>query len=214
MKTSFLALSVVLLAGCSSGSSNGDVDEGAVEVGRRSSVPPVTVESYASHPAIVEIRGIVKDVDAKIAARQLAKDEKTGLCPAGGEDSRTKFADGAKVRSLIFSGGMEDSVQTETHYYDAAGKLRFVFNENSGSLGCVLTETRRYFAASGDEIISVSRTAAAEMREGSDDCGDVGAKLARAKDEQVSAGTLQLRARVKDDPNGAFDVAVSKPDCF
>jgi len=153
---SLTALSLVALAavGCARPSSNEDV---AAAEGEVSTTAPITIQNWLTHPKIVAVRKIVNTIDAS----KFESESKTGLCgdSGHGESERTKITDDhGRIRELVLAGGSEDSAETDSHYYDANGKLRFIFTTRNDVHGNS-DELRTYFDETGARIWDVRRHA-------------------------------------------------------
>jgi hypothetical protein len=82
-----------------------------------------TLEDHVNHPAIEAIREQVNAVDALVLGGKLVETTNPGC-----DGSNTKFVDGAgRIRKYVTTGGESEFGASMTSYYDAAGKLLFVF---------------------------------------------------------------------------------------
>lgn len=113
----------------------------------------ITSANWQQHPKIKAVRTVVESVNAglrkgafKISVRKFEECEPY-------EDSLRKMAVDSKgvVRRYEKQAGSEDSGLTWEHYYDEAGRLRFVFISGGASNGAQL-EHRVYFDESGKRI--------------------------------------------------------------
>lgn len=152
---SLTALALVALAavGCAQTS---DEDVSSAE-GQATSSAPITIRNWMTHPKIVAVRKIVNMIDAS----KYESESKTGLCgdSGHGESERTKITDDkGRIRELVLAGGSEDSAETDSHYYDANGKLRFIFTTRNDVHGNS-DEIRTYFDETGARIWDVRRHA-------------------------------------------------------
>lgn len=159
MKLSLAALALVATAavGCVETSSGEDL---AAAEGEVSTSAPITIQNWMTHPKIVAVRRIVNSIDAS----KYASESKTGLCADSGhgESERTKLTDDhGRIRELVLAGGSEDSAETDSHYYDANGKLRFIFTTRNDVHGNS-DEVRTYFDETGARIWDVRRHAFSE----------------------------------------------------
>lgn len=120
---------------------------------------PIKLTNWVSHPKIVQVRKVVQEIDAARAARRFKSARKENLCPDGiGEDYRVQVKDrSGKVRMLELASGSDDSYGTRTLYFDAKGKLRFVFDASS-DVHQNAREQRIYFGDDGAPIWEVVRT--------------------------------------------------------
>jgi hypothetical protein len=159
MKLSLAPLVLIAFAaiGCAGSSSSEDV---AAAQGEVSAQKPITLGNWLTHPKIVAVRDIVNEIDAS----KYASESKTGLCADSGhgESERTKVTDDKGViRELVLAFGSEDSATIESHYYDAKGKLRFIFTTHNDVHGNS-EELRTYFDETGARIWDVRRHAFSE----------------------------------------------------
>jgi hypothetical protein len=159
MKISLAAMALVALfaVACSENvSSDASVVSAAGEIRE---AEPITLENWTRHPKIVAVREMVDAIDAADFAS-----ESKELCagPGGsghGEVERTKVIDGSgRIRELVISLGSEDSSSIESHYYDAQGRLRFLFVTTNDVHGNA-SESRVYFDENGSELWDVYRHA-------------------------------------------------------
>jgi hypothetical protein len=123
------------------------------------SAAPITMANWVSHPSIKAIRTEVSGIDGS----QLTKAENPG-CDGG----NTKYTDGeGRIRKLVEVGGEGGFEGTTTAYYDAAGKLRFILDQETDHTGAspVSTEKRIYFAADGKVLWQVVRDPGGADRE-------------------------------------------------
>jgi len=113
----------------------------------------VTAKNWQQHPKIKAVRIIVESIRAglkrgafKISVRKFEYCESY-------EDALRKMAVDSKraVRLYENQAGSDDSALTWEHYYDEAGRLRFVFITGGASNGAQL-EHRIYFDESGKRI--------------------------------------------------------------
>ena len=113
----------------------------------------ITASNWQRHPKIVQIRAIVDaiNVDLKKRAFKVSTREFEYCEPY--EDTLRKMAVDGKgiVRQYEKQGGSEDSALTWKHYYDEAGRLRFVFISGGAANGSQL-EHRIYFDEGGVRI--------------------------------------------------------------
>lgn len=113
----------------------------------------ITSVNWQQHPKIKAVRSVVESVNDglkkgafKISVRKFQYCEPY-------EDTLRKMAVDSKgvVRRYEKQAGSEDSGLTWEHYYDEAGRLRFVFISGGASNGAKL-EHRVYFDESGKRI--------------------------------------------------------------
>ncbi len=151
--SSIAALLALALVACAGNASN---DETNTSIGEVNVTAPLTLANWISHPKIVAVRNEVEATNKagyKSESKTLCKD--SGI----GESERTKLTDpSGKIRELVLAGGSEDSAATTHYYYDANGKLRFVFTTVNDVHGNQ-TEYRTYFDSAGEQFWSVTRHA-------------------------------------------------------
>ncbi|MBX3229046.1 MAG: hypothetical protein KIT84_01810 [Labilithrix sp.] len=153
MKLSLAVVALGLALAACAGSSS-DADNAGVSVGEVNADAEITMANWISHPKIVEVRRIVEEIDVASFATVTKE-----LCEGSthGELERTKLTDAhGVVRELVIGSGSEDSAQTDSYYYDAAGTLRFAFLTHADVHGNQ-SELRVYNDAAGHRIWEVSR---------------------------------------------------------
>lgn len=113
---------------------------------------PITDSNWRNHPAIVEIRGLYDDVQKRLAAGELIETVREfGNCnPLPIAHTRHVDARGV-IRHYLVDAGSEDSAYRIHHYYDAEGRLRFVFID-AGAVNGTLIEYRIYLDAAGRRL--------------------------------------------------------------
>ena len=197
--------------GCASAQSDGaGSSQGAVTA---SDAQPVTLANYASDHRITEIDAIVKSIDAADAAHSLVRGDvpvSGDLCDGkGGDYSRSRFSDGGKIKKLLFITGFEESEQDTTMYYDDALKLRFLSQHRSDELGLQQADIHHYFDAAGNELITIVKSAEGDKQDQvTHDLANAPYRLPGDQDYIDPVPAL-----AKDNPQGAYDPAVSKPNC-
>lgn len=96
------------------------------------------------------VRVVYQQVMREIAANRLVRRDSTVHC--GNDDpglEATYRTDAAgHIRQLEWSGGSDDHAETHRFYYDAAGRLRFIF-VTRGAVNGTQEEERVYYAAGG-----------------------------------------------------------------
>lgn len=104
------------------------------------------------HPDVIAVRGIYREVEDRIADGQLKKEERHAAGCSPWSDDRTIYANtkGA-IRKYVWEYGGDDSAFTVRHYYDRAGRLRFVF-VTAGAVNGTVMEQRIYFNERGARI--------------------------------------------------------------
>jgi putative ubiquitin-RnfH superfamily antitoxin RatB of RatAB toxin-antitoxin module len=116
----------------------------------------VTARNFAHHPAIAEVRKVVRTVDAHIGTFSARRDSVE--CDGGRiQLVATLFADTRDtVRKYHVEGGSDDSAGEITYWYDAQGIVRFAFAVTNAVNG-TRREDRIYYDARGREIYRTSR---------------------------------------------------------
>lgn len=119
-------------------------------------LPPdaaITKANWNQHPKIRSVRTIVAAVDAGVARKTLkVSSRKFEYCEPYEDTLRRKAVDArGLVRMYEKQGGSDDSSLTTKHYYDEAGRLRFVFIIGGAVNGSQL-EQRIYFDQDGQRI--------------------------------------------------------------
>jgi hypothetical protein len=139
--------------GCAAGAS----DDAEASEAAALTAAPVTLQNFLTHPKIKEVRAEV----AAVNAASLTTVQKDHSCDDT-EAKLSKLTDGGNtIRKIFDTWGGSDGDGSTSYYYDAAGRLRFVFDvlesaPASGSL--TVFETRSYFDASGRLLIQVGKT--------------------------------------------------------
>ncbi len=127
-------------------------------------VPPITAKNWQLHPRIIEVRKIYDEVNAALKAHRLREKRREFDCSKlpeaelahqqdyyeGGVRVLAQAHDGTP-RFFYREGGSEDSMVRVEYYYDAAGKLRFIF-VRGGAVNGTHMETRVYYSAGGDRL--------------------------------------------------------------
>jgi hypothetical protein len=119
----------------------------------RSQDEPVTDSNWPQHPKIKQVRVIVDSVNLGIRKGTLKVSKREFECCESYEDTLRKMAVDAKgvVRMYENQAGSDDSALTWQHYYDEAGRLRFVFISGGAASGAQL-EHRIYFDETGKRL--------------------------------------------------------------
>jgi hypothetical protein len=156
-KVVFLFVSSLVLgslAGCAGSTVPGDETSSGDEA--LSASAPITLHNWLNHPKIVAVRKQVEAIEAshlQTEKKELCKDEPVG------EFERDKGTDASgKIRKLVLQVGGEDGAMIDTYYYDASGKMIFVF-ETQNDVHGNSSEERVYFDASGARLWDVYRNA-------------------------------------------------------
>ena len=111
----------------------------------------VTKENWRQHPKIKEVRSIYQAVNAG-RKRLRIKKRSFEYCEPYEDSVRIIGTDAqGRVRFYQKEGGSDDSALKFEHYYDEAGRLRFVFITGGAVSGSKL-EQRIYFDADGKRI--------------------------------------------------------------
>jgi hypothetical protein len=113
----------------------------------------ITEANWQQHPKIKAVRSIVDTVNAGISKRAFKISERKFEYCEPYEDTLRKMAVDSKslVRMYEKQAGSDDSALTWKHYYDEAGRLRFVFITGGAANGSEL-EHRIYFDEGGKRI--------------------------------------------------------------
>jgi hypothetical protein len=113
----------------------------------------VTKDNWQQHPKIKEVRGVYQAVKAGMGRKSLTvKRRSFEYCEPGEDTLRVIGTDAqGRVRFYQTEGGSDDSSLKFEHYYDEAGRLRFVFITGGAVSGSKL-EQRIYFDADGKRI--------------------------------------------------------------
>jgi hypothetical protein len=136
---SALLFTATVTLGCVSSDAD-DVDA----TGSAATDQPITLDNHVNHPAIIAIRRQVQAVDDL---------RLTVVDNPGCDGSNTKFLDEEqRIRKYVASGGEGDGSSTMTAYYDAEGKLVFVFIAAESFAEEMKAKEQRVWA-SGDRIL-------------------------------------------------------------
>ena len=120
---------------------------------RDQSSDPITSANWQQHPRIKETRSLVEAVNSSVKQNVLkTSSRKFDYCEPY-EDTLRKMSVNSRgiVRRYENEAGSEDSNLTFQHYYDEAGRLRFVFISGGAVNGSQL-EHRIYFDETGKRI--------------------------------------------------------------
>jgi hypothetical protein len=114
---------------------------------------PITKANWNQHPKIKAVRAIVAAVDAGVTRKTLKVSvRKFEYCEPYEDTVRKQAVDAQRlVRMYEKQGGSDDSSLTTKHFYDEAGRLRFVFITGGAVNGSQL-EQRIYFDEAGQRI--------------------------------------------------------------
>lgn len=115
--------------------------------------PEITAANWRQHPQVKLVRTIVGAINGEMAKGVFKTSERKFSYCEPYEDTLRKLTVDAKgiVRRYETQGGSDDSSLTTDHYYDASGRLRFVFISGGAVNGSVL-EHRIYFDEAGKRI--------------------------------------------------------------
>jgi hypothetical protein len=113
----------------------------------------VTQANWQQHPKIKTVRSIVDAVNAGLSKGAFKISQRKFEYCESYEDTLRKLAVNPRgiVRMYEKQGGSDDSALTSKHFYDEAGRLRFVFITGGAANGAEL-EHRIYFDESGQRI--------------------------------------------------------------
>ena len=94
------------------------------------------------HPKIRTVRSLYRSIENDISAGRMKKNERTfQSCEGGLSEDRIVYLDAQnRVRKYVRQGGSDDSTLTFRHYYDDAGRLRFVFVTGGAINGSIMEE--------------------------------------------------------------------------
>ena len=113
----------------------------------------VTKVNWRQHPQIRAVRAIVQSVKNGMGRRSLTVRKRVFEYCEPHEDTERVLATDSRGRARFYqsAGGSEDSFVKREHYYDEAGRLRFVFITGGAANGSEL-EHRIYFNGAGKRI--------------------------------------------------------------
>jgi hypothetical protein len=113
----------------------------------------VTKANWQRHPKIKAIRALVQSVKNDISRRSLTTKKRVfEYCEPYEDTARVIGTDSrGRVRFYQKEGGSEDSALKWEHYYDVAGRLRFVFI-TGGAVNGTQLEHRIYFDEQGKRV--------------------------------------------------------------
>jgi hypothetical protein len=121
--------------------------------GQEAEEAKVSGTNWQQHPQIREVRAIVNLINAGLSQGALKVSERKFEYEEPYEDTLRKMAVDSKgiVRMYEKQGGSEDSALTWKHYYDEAGRLRFVLI-TGGAINGAKLEHRIYFDEGGKRL--------------------------------------------------------------
>lgn len=113
----------------------------------------ITVANWQRHPKILQVRAIVNSIDAGIKKGSFKTSKREFEYCESYEDTMRKMVVDSRgvVRKYDNEAGSDDSALTWQHYYDQAGRLRFVLITGGAANGAQL-EHRIYFDESGKRL--------------------------------------------------------------
>jgi hypothetical protein len=113
----------------------------------------ITKANWQQHPKIKQVRAIVQSVNAGMSGKALTvRNRAFEYCEPYEDTARTIATDSkGRVRFYGNEGGSDDSSLKWEHYYDEAGRLRFVFITGGAVNGSKL-EHRIYFDENGKRL--------------------------------------------------------------
>jgi len=113
----------------------------------------VTSQNWQQHPKIKAVRSVVESINAGLRKKSFKISVRKFEYCESYEDTFRKMAVDSKgvVRRYENEAGSDDSALTWEHYYDEAGRLRFVFITGGAANGSQL-EHRIYFDETGKRI--------------------------------------------------------------
>lgn len=103
---------------------------------------PITLENFTTHPAILEIKAISKDVSQQVQAEAFRPEGDGDVCKDGGYDYRSRLIDSANVtrRYEVFTDKLEPQSTLTRADYDTTGTLRYVTRRGESEQGGELTQ--------------------------------------------------------------------------
>ena len=113
----------------------------------------ITEANWQQHPKIISICKIVNSVDAGVRRGIFKTSQKRFEDCEGGYETYRRMAVDRKgvVRRYEMQGGTEDHLLTYRHYYDEAGRIRFVYIIGGAANGTRI-QHRIYFDENGHRI--------------------------------------------------------------
>lgn len=113
----------------------------------------ITKANWRQHPKIRQVRAVVQSVKAGLSANSFTIRKRAfEYCEPYEDTARTIATDSrGRVRFYLSEAGSEDSALKWEHYYDEAGRLRFVFITGGAANGSKL-EHRIYFGEDGKRL--------------------------------------------------------------
>jgi len=114
--------------------------------------PIITKANWKQHAEIKEIRKIVEQIEVDIRRERLVLTARH-FCYAepGWTDHEVARTNEGKILRYARVGGSDDSLVTQTSYYDSSGRLRFVY-QKTGHVAVGKMEKRLYFDETGQLI--------------------------------------------------------------
>ena len=117
------------------------------------SAHPITEKNWRTHVDVVAIRTLVEGIERELKEKKLTGARSVpGCINYSGDHARELVQDGkGRARIFVLEVGSGDSMATARHYYDDAGRLRFVFIR-LGAVPDAHAEKRLYFSPEGRRI--------------------------------------------------------------
>ena len=111
---------------------------------------PTSASARAQEREVAAVRAVYQEVTRAVAAGHLVRRDTTVACDESdlGQEITLWRDRAGLVRQLTWAGGTDDHAQTYRSYYDAAGRLRFVF-VTRGAVNGTQQELRLYFGLTG-----------------------------------------------------------------
>jgi hypothetical protein len=121
--------------------------------GQEAEEAKISGTNWQQHPQIREVRAIVNLINAGLSQRTLKVSERKFEYEEPYEDTLRRMAVDSRgiVRMYEKQAGSDDSALTWKHYYDEAGRLRFVLITGGAANGSQL-EHRIYFDEGGKRL--------------------------------------------------------------
>ena len=114
--------------------------------------------SWMSSPEVVEIRGIVQEVQRGIDSHAFVRRDSTICRNTDMETHFSYYVDSlGRIRRFVWKTASEDHGEENEYTYDSAGRLRFIFSSQAATTGSE-GEIREYLAPRGRLIHQDVRT--------------------------------------------------------
>ena len=159
----------------------------------------ITEANWQQHPRIIAIRKMVASVDAGVKRGTFKTSQRrfdVDNCNGGSESLRRMAVDSKGiVRRYETRGGTEDYLLTFQHYYDEAGRLRFVYIIG-GAVNGTRIQHRIYFDEAGKRIWEAHKQLSGPGKTGFSDFPDDQLSISNpAKDFAAASPCPELKPR-------------------